>query len=448
MAKRKIRMTKVNGEIWYSIGDISERIHGNRSSWYLSPRYNKFRENTVVDIHPSTDNLMRFMSPYDILKALAVPYDKPKQQLVAEKLAEQISNRLDKVEESREAAGVKVPSVYEARSALYDEDDTSPVFDLDPSKTYTGIGDEAEVKQDFTHLYRNAITINTNTNAQKEHNMAPANTVHPPTDNQIFNFEGQNVRTVTIDNEPWFNLGDVCKVMELDNVARVKNRLDQLNLTTSKVQNSRGQMRDSAFVNESGLYDVILDSRKPQAKEFRRWITSEVIPSIRKTGTYSIEQVQDQFQLPTNYVEALEALVVAEKDKIELTEKNEQLVLDNLTLDTENYDLSLENSKLKPLAEEYQHLMDSNGTFSMMDVAKILDVGRTTLFKFLREEKILMSQGSNKNVPYQRYKKHFRVTARRWEDSKGQNHVGKTTYVYPEGLNFIAKRVRKAGLNA
>lgn len=446
MAKRKIRMTKVNGEIWYSIGDISERIHGNRSSWYLSPRYNKFRENTVVDIHPSTDNLMRFMSPYDILKALAVPYDKPKQQLVAEKLAEQISNRLDKVEESREAAGVKVPSVYEARSALYDEDDTSPVFDLDPSKTHTGIGDEAEVKQDFTHLYRNAITINTNTNAQKEHNMAPATTVQPSTtDNQIFNFEGQNVRTVTINNEPWFVLADVCKVLEVGNPSQAKKRLSSEDVNTLTINEGIGNP-NKTIINESGLYDVILDSRKPQAKQFRRWITSEVIPSIRKTGTYSIEQVQDQFQLPTNYVEALEALVVAEKDKIELTEKNEQLVLDNLTLDTENYDLSLENSKLKPLAEEYQHLMDSNGTFSMMDVAKILDVGRTTLFKFLREEKILMSQGSNKNVPYQRYKKYFRVTARRWEDSKGQNHVGKTTYVYPEGLNFIAKRVRKAGL--
>lgn len=105
-----------------------------------------------------------------------------------------------------------------------------------------------------------------------------------------FDFEGNQVRTAVIDNEPWFVLSDVCKVLGIGNVTDTKARLDQLDFDSIEVQNSRGQMRQTVCVNESGLYDVILDSRKPQAKAFRRWITSEVIPSIRKHGGYLTEE--------------------------------------------------------------------------------------------------------------------------------------------------------------
>lgn len=105
-----------------------------------------------------------------------------------------------------------------------------------------------------------------------------------------FTFEGTQVRTVMVDNEPWFVLGDVCKVLGLTNVTEIKKRLDQLDFNTIEVQNSRGQMRQTVCVNESGVYDVILDSRKPQARQFRRWITNEVVPSIHKHGGYLTEE--------------------------------------------------------------------------------------------------------------------------------------------------------------
>lgn len=110
-----------------------------------------------------------------------------------------------------------------------------------------------------------------------------------------FTFEGQNVRTFTIDGAPWFVLGDVCKVLDL-RVDAVKTRLDQADHSTTGVWSAENNRNYAVtIVNESGLYDVILDSRKPQAKAFRRWITAEVIPSIRKTGSYTAQEVyQDQ----------------------------------------------------------------------------------------------------------------------------------------------------------
>lgn len=104
-----------------------------------------------------------------------------------------------------------------------------------------------------------------------------------------FDFEGKQVRSMLLDNEPWFVLKDVCDVLGL-RVDATKKRLDLQDHTTNGVLAADGKVRRMAVVNESGLYDVILDSRKPEARQFRRWITSEVIPSIRKHGGYLTEE--------------------------------------------------------------------------------------------------------------------------------------------------------------
>nr|WP_141744773.1 BRO family protein [Corynebacterium sp. HMSC077G07] len=97
---------------------------------------------------------------------------------------------------------------------------------------------------------------------------------------------GCNFRVVLEDGEPWFVLKDVCEVLGLGNITWVSNRLNEDDLSTTKVTDRLGRSQRVTTVNESGLYDVILDSRKPQAKRFRRWVTSEVLPSIRKDGGY------------------------------------------------------------------------------------------------------------------------------------------------------------------
>ena len=105
---------------------------------------------------------------------------------------------------------------------------------------------------------------------------------------QIFsNSEFGEIRTITKDDEPMFCLADVCKALELEQVSRVKARLKTDVVTTSKVTDRLGREQEATFINESNLYKTIFQSRKESAERFTEWVTSEVLPSIRKTGSYS-----------------------------------------------------------------------------------------------------------------------------------------------------------------
>lgn len=103
---------------------------------------------------------------------------------------------------------------------------------------------------------------------------------------QIFDYNGLQVRTVEKDGEAWWVLSDVCRVLELSDTRRTAERLDEDELTRLRLH-SGGQSREMYAINESRLYNVILRSDKPQAKPFRKWVTSEVLPTIRKTGQYN-----------------------------------------------------------------------------------------------------------------------------------------------------------------
>ena len=115
---------------------------------------------------------------------------------------------------------------------------------------------------------------------------------------QIFNNEEfGSVRTITKDNEPMFCLADVCKALDITHVTDVKNRLKQDGVGTSEVIDNLGRKQNATFINEANLYKVIFQSRKPSAERFTDWVTSEVLPSIRKTGSYAVpmttgEQIQ------------------------------------------------------------------------------------------------------------------------------------------------------------
>lgn len=105
---------------------------------------------------------------------------------------------------------------------------------------------------------------------------------------QVFSYNSSEVRTVMRDGKPWFCLVDVCRVLDLSSPHKVAERLDRDELTGIKVR-SGGQTREMTFINESGLYSVILRSDKPEAKPFRKWVTSDVLPTIRKTGGYGVD---------------------------------------------------------------------------------------------------------------------------------------------------------------
>lgn len=138
---------------------------------------------------------------------------------------------------------------------------------------------------------------------------------------QIFsNSEFGEIRTITKDNEPMFCLADVCKALEITHVTDVKNRLKQDGVGTAEVIDSLGRKQKATFINESNLYKTIFQSRKESAERFTEWVTSEVLPSIRKTGSYGMpKSTSGQIQLlAQGYTELEEAVNSIKEDVTEL----------------------------------------------------------------------------------------------------------------------------------
>ena len=111
--------------------------------------------------------------------------------------------------------------------------------------------------------------------------------------NEIFNFHGQEVRTVMFDDEPWFVGKDIAEILGYVNSRdALAKHVDEDDKLTSQIATA-GQMRNQTVINESGLYSLILSSKLPQAREFKRWVTSEVLPAIRKQGGFIREDLDE-----------------------------------------------------------------------------------------------------------------------------------------------------------
>ena len=139
-------------------------------------------------------------------------------------------------------------------------------------------------------------------------------------DLKIFNYENQEGRTIEKDGQTWWVLKDICNVLKIKNPSDIANRLDSDEVTRF---NLGGLSGITNIVNESGLYNVILRSDKPQAKPFRKWVTSEVLPSIRKTGQYSIQK-RDSY-LIENPIERAKRWIEEQEEKLKLQAENEKM---------------------------------------------------------------------------------------------------------------------------
>ena len=241
---------------------------------------------------------------------------------------------------------------------------------------------------------------------------------------QIFNsVEFGNIRTIQLNNEPWFVAKDITDRLGYmngkDAVARLVDEEDKHLIQRSEIPTLEIPNRGLTIVNESGLYSLTISSKLPHAKKFRRWITSEVIPQIRKTGGYN---------LPGSYAEALRALA----DKAEEAER----------LQAEKEKLEAKNQEMQPKAEFFDAVTDSKTAIPIGDVAKILDmgIGRNKLFEFMRDAKILMPD----NRPYQRYidSGYFRVVEQKYEKN-GEVCINIKTLVFQKGIDFIRKKLEK-----
>ena len=176
-----------------------------------------------------------------------------------------------------------------------------------------------------------------------------------------FTYEDSVVRTVLIDGEPWFALADLCKVLDLTNTRNVSARLadDQKGV---HAMDTLGGRQNVTIVNESGMYEVVIRSDKPEAINFRRWLTGTVLPEIRKTGSFvAVQSPEQQMAL---------GLVAAQKM---LAAKDERI------------------AELTPPARSWQLLAEAAGDFSVAEAAKILSrdpeikTGRDRLFDYLAE---------------------------------------------------------------
>lgn len=239
---------------------------------------------------------------------------------------------------------------------------------------------------------------------------------------QQFMYGHQELRSTLIDGQPYFAAKDVCDVLELTNPTVSIQRLDADEVTKL---NLGGLYGETNFVNEPGLYSLILGSRKPEAKQFKRWITHDVIPSIRKSGGYMIPQTMPETL----------RLLAAEMEK-------------NQAIEAENKQLAIEaaekDQKLKEQATPvaiYNLAISAHNTMSMQEVAKSLGTGRTKLYQILREEGIIMK---NSTLPYQRFidAGYFKVTER--PRASGDVIVNDpATRVTAKGFDYIARLLKR-----
>lgn len=197
---------------------------------------------------------------------------------------------------------------------------------------------------------------------------------------QVFTYQESQVRTIQKDGEPWFVLKDVCSVLGIADHKVVSRRLEEDEVCLIPLTDSIGRQQETSIINESGLYNVTLRSDKPEAKPFRKWVTSEVLPSIRKTGGY----IQGQDQLSPEELMA-KALMVAQKTLADREARISQL--------------TVENQIMAPKAEYFDELVERNTLTNFRETAKLLEVPPKKFVDFLLEKKFLYRGKNGKLLP-------------------------------------------------
>lgn len=236
--------------------------------------------------------------------------------------------------------------------------------------------------------------------------------------NELKIFENEEfgqVRTVIKKDEPWFVASDICRALDLSNPSVAVSRLDE----DERTKFNLGRQGATNCVNEFGLYSLILASRKPNAKKFKRWITHEVLPSIRKTGGYI--QVKDD---DSNEEILSKALLIAQKT---IEERNARI------------------EEMKPKELFANAVSTSETTILIGELAKILkgngmDIGQNRLFERLRQDGFLIKRkGTDYNAPTQKSMELglFRVKETAITHSDGHVTISKTTKVTGKGQQYF-----------
>lgn len=238
---------------------------------------------------------------------------------------------------------------------------------------------------------------------------------------QRFEFKGESLRALTnMAGEPWFVAKDACNILGID-TNHLREALDDdeiTNLRNSEVWNQPG--RAPLIISEPGLYKLIMRSRKPEAKEFQRWVTHEVLPSIRKHGAYMTQQTLDKALTSPDFLIQLATKLKEEQEKVK---------------------------ELEPKARFADAVAASDGTCLIGELAKMLrqnglSIGQNRLFEILRQDGYLGKTGSNRNVPTQKAMDLglFRIKETAVTHSDGHVTINRTAKVTGKGQTYFISR--------
>jgi anti-repressor protein len=225
-----------------------------------------------------------------------------------------------------------------------------------------------------------------------------------------FDYSGRQVRTVTVDGEPWFVAADVTAILGY--------RMDEDEKGTHRTRTPGGD-QDMAVVNEPGLYSLILGSKVSEAKAFKRWVTHEVLPAIRKRGQFSVEKVGRR---------ELAMAILAAEDRADAAEQRV--------------------AELEPKAAAADAYIDATGLFLIRAVAKTLGVKETVLRQHCYDHHILMSHPARRNEPYAQHVTagFFEVKSRPVRISEEETRACNTTFVTPAGVEYLRRSLERAGV--
>ncbi len=245
-------------------------------------------------------------------------------------------------------------------------------------------------------------------------------------DLKIFeNNEFGEVRTTVIDDEPYFSLNDVCRILEIKNPSDAKNRLRKDGVGTTEVIDSMGRTQQANFINESNLYKLVFQSRKPEAERFADWVTSEVLPAIRKHGAYMTDGVIERTLTDPDYLIMLATNLKEEKAKRDLAEAV--------------------NEKNKPKVLFADTVSASKRSCLMGELAKMISqeairqgkldkkIGQNKLFAWMRNKGYLCKGGERRNQPKQTY------------IEQGLFEMKKGSYINSDGVSIITTTPKVTG---
>ena len=241
---------------------------------------------------------------------------------------------------------------------------------------------------------------------------------------QLFAFEGNQVRTLSIENEPWFVGKDVAEILDYSRTAdAIKQHVDKEDKGVGKIQTPGGK-QNLTIINESGLYSLILSSKMPNAKKFKHWVTSEVLPSIRRHGAYMTdEKAFDVIHNKNGLADLLQQAADQLKQK------------------------DIQINQMKPKALFADAVATSKSDILIGQLAKILrqngyETGQNRLFKWLREHHYLCSKGIRYNQPTQKAMELglFKVKERTVNNPDGSSRITVTTKVTGKGQQYFINR--------